>query len=377
MKEVSQKYKTPVLFIDKKKLRDNYRALREAFPDFRICYAIKSNSDPGIIEILRQEGSHFETASLGEILFLRSLGIPGEHIIYSNPVKSAESIARAIEENITEIAFDSLEELEKFLPYREKAKLIFRIAVPNEGSLWPLSGKFGAPEYLWDDIFEYMKNEGLHLYGVTFHPGSQAELLTAWDAAMRVAWRCIDEARDYYGLNPTCLNIGGGFPVYLGREIPSVHQIAEVVYDHLRYWKDHEGYEVQELICEPGRFLSGSAGYLVCKVVGVARREKNWVFLDSGVFSGLMETIDGITYPFETTSTGNKERVIFCGPSCDSVDKMFEVDLPHPKTGDKICFSGAGAYTTVYASHFNGFEPPQIVYLEEVKSPHELLELVG
>lgn len=370
-------YQTPVLFMDKKKLRENFISLKKAFPDFRICYAIKSNADRGIIEIFRELGSHFETASLGEIQYLRSLGIPGNEIIFSNPVKSQESIDHAIKENVRMIAFDSVEELEKFLPHREKVQLVFRIAVPNEGSLWPLSGKFGAPEYLWDDIFEYMKKENLPLYGVTFHPGSQAELLTAWDAAMRVAWRCIDEARDYYGLNPECLNIGGGFPVFLGREIPTIEQIAEIVYDHLRFWEEKEGYKPKELICEPGRYLSGSAGYLVTKIIGVARREKNWVFLDSGVFGGFMETIDGITYPFETTAQGNKERVIFCGPTCDSVDKMFEAEIPHPKTGDKICFTGAGAYTTVYASHFNGFEPPQVVYLEEIKSPRELFSYVS
>ncbi len=368
--------KTPVLFIDKSRVRQNYRDLKAAFPDFRICYAIKSNSHSGMIEILKAEGSHFETASLGEIKHLKSLGVAGDEIILSNPVKAPEMIAGALAEGVTVMSFDAVEELQKFLPYREKAKLVLRIAVPNEGSLWPLSGKFGSPEYLWDDIFEFMQNNSLDLYGVTFHPGSQGELAVAWDAAMRIAWRCIDEARDYYQLNPVCLNIGGGFPVDLGRPIPSIKEIADVVYEHLHYWAEHEGYKPQELICEPGRFISGSAGYLVSKVVGVARREKNWVFLDSGVFCGMMETIDGITYPLKTTGVGTKERVILCGPSCDSVDKMFETEIPTPQTGDKIWFQGAGAYTTVYASTFNGFEPPTVAYLENIDNPDELFKLV-
>jgi ornithine decarboxylase len=352
--------KTPVLFIDKSRVRQAYHDLRAAFPSFRVCYAIKSNSHRGIIEILKKEGSHFETASLGEIHYLKSLEISSGKIIFSNPVKAPDMILGSLGEGVQIMSFDAVEELEKFLPYRDSTKLLLRISVPNEGSLWPLTGKFGAPEYLWDGIFKYIKRNELNLYGITFHPGSQGEFLGAWDSAMRVAWRCIREARDVYDLDLVCLNIGGGFPIDLGRTIPSIQQIADVVHEHLDSWAHHEEFRPQDLICEPGRFISGPAGYLVSTVVGVARRERNWVFLDSGVFCGMMETIDGITYPMKFTGEGDLERVILCGPSCDSVDKMFDTDLPSPKTGDMVLFQGAGAYTTVYASNFNGFRPPGV-----------------
>lgn len=368
--------KTPALFIDKSRIRKAYRDLKRAFYDFRVCYAIKSNSDKTIIELLREEGSHFEAASLGEIHYLKSLQVFASEIIFSNPVKAPHMITGALEEGVQTMAFDSVEELEKFIPHRGKAKLLFRIAVPNEGSLWPLNGKFGCPEHLWDGVFRFMKSNDLDLHGITFHPGSQGEFLGAWDAAMRMVWRCVREARESFDLDPVCLNIGGGFPIDLGRPIPSIQHIADVVHEHLDLWAEHEGFRPQELICEPGRYISGPAGYLVSKVVGIARRERNWVFLDTGVFSGMMETIDGITYPLKSTSVGDSERVILCGPSCDSVDKMFETDLPRPKTGDLVWFQGAGAYTTVYASAFNGFQPPKVHFLEHIDDPSVLFGLM-
>jgi ornithine decarboxylase len=375
------KHETPVLFIDRSKIRQNYLDLQEALPPFRIAYAIKSNSHPEIIEILRKEGSHFETASIAEIEKLLSLGVKAEEIVLSNPVKAPAAIEKALAYGVTIQSFDSVEELEKFKPHaaastplsrRVRAQL--RIVVPNEGSMWPLSGKFGADEELWPEIFRYMKDNEIPLDGITFHPGSQCETIAGWDSALYLTWRCIEIAREY-SLNPTTINIGGGLPVPMGRKIPTVNEIGKVVLRHLKEW-ERKGFKPTDLIVEPGRFISGSAGVLASKIIGVARREKTWAFMDCGVFTGMMETIDGITYPMLFSGTGAPETAMLCGPSCDSVDKMYEAQLPKPKTGDKILFLSAGAYTSVYASEFNGFLGPKMVFLDAIKDPRELFELI-
>ena len=383
---------TPVLFMDRSRIRENYLELKKALPPFRIAYAIKSNSHPEIIEILKKEGSHFETASIAEIEKLLAMGVKAEEIVLSNPVKAQSAIHRALEHGVTIQSFDSVEELEKFKPYsapigseegglfaEKKDGLPFirpqlRIVVPNEGSMWPLSGKFGADEELWPAIFQYMKDNNMALDGITFHPGSQCETIAGWDSALYLTWRCIEIAREY-GLNPTTINIGGGLPVNLGRKIPTAAQVGKVVLRHLKEW-EKKGFKPADLIVEPGRFISGSAGYLVSKVVGVARREKTWAFLDCGVFTGMMETIDGITYPMLFSGSGEKETAMLCGPSCDSVDKMYEAQIPKPKPGDAIIFLSAGAYTSVYASEFNGFLGPRMVFLDKIGEAKELFALV-
>ncbi len=375
------KHETPALFIDRSRIRQNYHDLKKALPPFRIAYAIKSNSHPEIIEILKKEGSHFETASIAEIEKLLALGIKAEEIVLSNPVKAPNAIRRALEHGVTIQSFDSVEELEKFLPYAGASTAVahrirpqLRIVVPNEGSMWPLSGKFGADEELWPAIFQYMKENEIPLDGVTFHPGSQCETIAGWDSAMYLTWRCIEIAREY-GLNPTTINIGGGFPVDLGRKIPTPTAIGKVIMRHLKEW-EKKGFKPADLIVEPGRFISGSAGVLATRVVGVARREKTWAFLDCGVFTGMMETIDGISYPMLFSSTAEKETAMLCGPSCDSVDKMYEAQIPKAKPGDAVLFLSAGAYTSVYASDFNGFLGPKMVFVDEIKNPVELFNLI-
>ncbi|MFZ5628270.1 MAG: type III PLP-dependent enzyme [Spirochaetota bacterium] len=375
------KHETPILFIDRSKVRQNYLDLKEALPPFRIAYAIKSNSHPEIIEILKKEGSHFETASIAEIEKLLSLGVKAEEIVLSNPVKAPAAIEKALAHGVTIQSFDSVEELEKFRPHAaastplsRRVRPQLRIVVPNEGSMWPLSGKFGADEELWPVIFRYMKENEIPLDGITFHPGSQCETIAGWDSALYLTWRCIEIAREY-GLNPTTINIGGGLPVPMGRKIPAVSDIGKVVLRHLKEW-ERKGFKPADLIVEPGRFISGSAGVLASKIIGVARREKTWAFMDCGVFTGMMETIDGITYPMLFSGTGEKETAMLCGPSCDSVDKMYETQIPQPKTGDKILFLSAGAYTSVYASEFNGFLGPQMVFLDSIKDPKELFDLI-
>lgn len=385
-------HETPVLFMDRSRIRENYLELKKALPPFRIAYAIKSNSHPELIEILKKEGSHFETASIAEIEKLLALGVKAEEIVLSNPVKAPQAIRRALEHGVTIQSFDSVEELEKFKEFSapigaEEGGLFaekkdglqyirpqLRIVVPNEGSMWPLSGKFGADEELWPAIFQYMKDNNMRLDGITFHPGSQCETIAGWDSALYLTWRCIEIAREY-GLNPTTINIGGGLPVNLGRKIPTAAQVGKVVLRHLKEW-EKIGFKPSDLIVEPGRFISGSAGYLVSRVVGVARREKTWAFLDCGVFTGMMETIDGITYPMLFTGTGEKETAMLCGPSCDSVDKMYEAQIPKPKPGDGILFLSAGAYTSVYASEFNGFLGPKMVFLDQIADARELFNLV-
>ncbi|RME93284.1 MAG: type III PLP-dependent enzyme [Candidatus Hydrogenedentota bacterium] len=360
---------TPVLLMDRTRIRENYRRIKNAFPNFQIAYAIKANPHDVILQILHEENSSFETASIYEIRKLLDLGIPAEKIIYSNPVKPTSHIEEAVESGISIMSFDSLSELNKFkqvVTDWSTVKLLLRIQVPNPGSLWPLSGKFGAPFELCQNILQEMAEQKIPLAGFTFHVGSQAEALEGWREALRLT-RLLWQQAISMGLSPNTLNIGGGFPIYLGREVPSIEQIADCIFEELRAFKQ-EGIYPQHFIAEPGRYISGSAGTLLAKVIGVAEREDGfWAFLDCGVFSGMMETIDGIEYPILTNASGPVCKVTLCGPSCDSVDKMFQKEMPLPKEGDNIYFVGAGAYTTVYASQFNGYHPPQLCFVDEAE----------
>lgn len=361
---------TPILYINRQQVLDSYFELKSAIPQANIAYAIKANPHEQIISLLNNEGAHFETASINEIEQLLNLGIEPEKITFSNPVKPKQAVHSAAALGVTTQSFDSLYELEKFSGLSH-IRPVLRLQVPNEGSLWPLSDKFGCPPFHWDNIFKELIRLNLPLAGFTFHVGSQAESLNAWDAAMQLTLQAWKRAIEL-GLQPSLLNVGGGFPIYLGRETPTVQQIAARIQAGINCF-EKEGINIQELWAEPGRYISGSAGYLYARVIGKAKREKGtWIFLDCGVFGGLMETIDGISYPVSSNGSGPTEKVTLCGPSCDSVDTMFEVNLPAVEVDDIIRFQGAGAYTTVYASSFNGFKGPETRFVNSIEDLPEL-----
>ena len=120
-----------------------------------------------------------------------------------------------------------------------------------------------------------------------------------------------------------------------------------------------------ETIIEPGRGVVGDAGTLVATVIGVVHRGGvRWVFLDAGVFTGLVETLDeAIRYRIRTSADGGATGpCVLAGPTCDSADVLYEhtmVELPIALAeGDEVRLQSAGAYTSCYSSvGFNGFAP--------------------
>jgi len=103
------------------------------------------------------------------------------------------------------------------------------------------------------------------------------------------------------------------------------------------------------------------SGVRVARVIGRARRgDEEWLYLDAGVFNGLLETIGGFGYELRTERAGPTRTWTVAGPSCDSVDTMQSgVELPELEVGERVYVMNAGAYTLSYASSFNGFGPPE------------------
>jgi ornithine decarboxylase len=159
------------------------------------------------------------------------------------------------------------------------------------------------------------------------------------------------------GLKPRLLNIGGGYPVRHTKPIPSIETIGEVVNRQLASLPADV-----RVMAEPGRFLVSDAGWFVCRVVGTATRGgQRWVYLDAGMFGGIIETTEGLQYEVVTDRGGKLIPWTVAGPTCDSVDiVMREQLLPEDLQADDFVYiPNAGAYTTSYASNFNGFPLPE------------------
>ena len=356
-----QKYTRPFLIIDTTIVREKLHRFRAAMPRVRPHYAVKANPDRRVLKALVQEGAGFEIASTTELDLLLSLGVNAAEVFFSNPMRSREADAYAAAKGVRWFVVDSVDELRRMHSVDPTACLYLRVATPNIGSDWPLSGKFGAGAGDTREIIATAAKLGADLAGVTFHAGSQCRNPENWRVGIEKA-RTLFDALLKAGLKPRLLDIGGGFPVRHVKPIPSIEVIGEVVNEALKAFPE----EVR-VIAEPGRYLVSDAGYFVCRVLGTATRAgKRWMHWDAGLFGGVIETTEGLKYKIRTDRSGPDTAWNVAGPTCDSVDVVMR-DEPLPsdlQEGDFIYLRNAGAYTTAYASEFNGFPLPEVRVFE-------------
>jgi ornithine decarboxylase len=348
----------------------NFRALGNALPLARIYYAVKANPAHQVLERLVRLRSHFDAASVEEVMACLDAGARPEAISFGNTIKKVSAIRRAHAAGVTMFAFDSREELEKLALHAPGARVYCRILVGNEGSDWPLSRKFGTTVEYARELMLAAGDLGLDPYGLSFHVGSQQTTTRAYEIAIgKVAMLFTDLTEA--GINLRMMNLGGGFPARYRDEVPEIDQFGNAI---MKAMTEHFGNALPEMVVEPGRFIVGDAGVVQAEVVLVSRRDRNdpvrWVYLDIGRFGGLAET-EGesikyrITTPHDGTAMG---PVAIAGPTCDGADIMYEKSnyrLPLALTsGDRVELLSTGAYVTTYAStKFNGFAPLAEYYL--------------
>ncbi len=354
----------PCLVLDLDVVRENYQSFAKALPDSKVFYAVKANPAPEILKLLAGLGCCFDVASVSETEAVLAAGATPDRISYGNTIKKESEIAAAAGLGVTLFAVDCEAEVEKVARVALGSRVICRIHCDGSGSEWPLSRKFGCePDYAVD-ILELAHKRGLVAHGVSFHVGSQQHNIEAWDRAL-ASTAAVFRACAERGITLSMVNLGGGFPARYVRKTPKLESYGKAIFRSLR---KHFGNALPETIVEPGRGLVGTAGIIEAEVVLIAKRspedEVRWVYLDIGKFHGLAETIDeSIRYPIRTTHDRDETApCIIAGPTCDSVDVLYEKTpylLPVSLAiGDKVLIEATGAYTATYSSvGFNGYPP--------------------
>ncbi|MDZ4763365.1 MAG: type III PLP-dependent enzyme [Chloroflexota bacterium] len=359
----------PALIVDFDIIRHTYDRFAAAFPNAHIDYAMKANANPIVLRAIAQMGGGMEIASLAELKLTLEAGVPAERIICSNPIKNPIFLMRLHEQGVYAMVVDSVDEVEKVAQYAPGSRIYVRLSVDNTGSVLPLAGKFGVDAQTAIELFDQARELGLQPMGLSFHVGSQCLNPQNWVNAIQAcgeAWQMATA----HGHHLYFLDIGGGFPAghYHTTTIPTIEAIGAAVMDAVKtYIPPSDDFM---LILEPGRGLVGEAGRLVTTVVGKAQRVgKTWLYMDAGVFNGLMETYEGfppVVRPLrDCLGEGEtRENTVYtlAGPSCDSCDVVArDITLPTMKIGERLVFFDTGAYTNEYAAAFNGFPIPQFI----------------
>jgi ornithine decarboxylase len=367
------RFGSPLFLIDAERVRAQYRSLTAALPGVALYYAIKSLPHPAIVAVLKQEGACFDLATNGEVQLVRRLGVAPDRCIHTHPIKRDCDIRTALNFGVTHFVVDNEDELRKFVRYRNRARLLIRLAFRSDAVV-DLSRKFGCEPESLADLLALAAELRISVVGLSFHAGSQAANPQMHVRAIEVCADLMRRAREgdgdrrggaRCGHDLSLLDIGGGFPTdYLQGPTPMpIEEFCAPIRGALQSL----GGAVR-IIAEPGRYLSAPCAVTVASVMGRAQRDGRWwYYLDDGVYGSYSgQMYDHATYPIEAlTAHGPTYPSVLAGPTCDSIDVIREhIDLPKLEQGDLVVGRVMGAYTWASASEFNFFPRPTVLALD-------------
>lgn len=322
-----------------------------------VMYAVKCNPHPLIIDALYQAGiREFDVASEPEIVQLHKTYRDAK-AYFMHPVKSRAAIKSAYwDYDVRYFAIDHHDEREKILQETggDGVVIVVRVKTPQvEGSLYHLANKFGAEPKYAASLLQEARKDGCKA-GITFHVGSQCIEPEAYSQALDI----VGEVIQYAGIEPVCIDVGGGFPVaYPGKDVPPLEDYMSEIKKGLK--ELHLNPRVQ-IFAEPGRALVASGCSLLTQV---QLRKADLLHINDGIYGALSELLDSKTQYLARvirlgTSVGEElQEFNIAGTTCDGFDM-----LPSPlilptdiREGDWIELDQVGAYSNALATHFNGF----------------------
>ncbi|GAB2189815.1 type III PLP-dependent enzyme [Sessilibacter sp. MAH2] len=365
---------SPLLVLDCDSVRTQYEALSKALPNVTLHYALKPLPHPAVVATLRDIGASFDLATNGEVELVEGLGIDPEKCIHTHPIKRDGDIRRALEYGCYVFVVDNLNELEKFIAYRDQAEILIRLSFRNPNAYSDLSKKFGCSPTQAIDLLVKAQEFGIRVKGLSFHVGSQTLDSQKYVDAILESARVIRKAAKMGLPALSTLDIGGGFPVPYNESVPAIDDFCAPIREALDVLPD-----TVQVIAEPGRFIVAGAMTGVASVMGKALRDgKMWYYLDDGLygsFSGI--TFDHGDYPISAPfNQGQEEVCVLAGPTCDSIDVISEnISLPELNNGDFIVSRMMGAYTSATATEFNFFPKAKIHVMNEFAVAEESVKM--
>ena len=372
--EVAHRYGTPAYLYSRASIEQAYRRMDSAFGSLphTICYAMKANSNLGILRIFAALGSGFDIVSGGELFRLQRIGVPGNRVVFSGVGKSREEIHEALQARILLFNVESPAELDLLASeasrQRVRAPASIRVNPDVKAGGHPHIStglhrhKFGIDWETARSLYlEHRDSRWIEWQGLSAHIGSQILSLAPHRRALsRLGGFVRELARA--GVSLRYIDCGGGLGIrYTSEQPPEKAAWAAELARMVRPLGCH-------LLIEPGRSLVGPAGVLLMQVLYTKEsRGKNFVIADAAMNDFMRPALYDATHPITRAhrKSGALSRSDIVGPVCESGD-CFLQDWPLGvvEAGDVLVLWGAGAYGTTQASNYNSRPRPAEILVE-------------
>lgn len=362
--DIIKAHGTPAYIYSRATLERHWHAFDNAFGDHPhlICFAVKSNSNIALLNVMAKLGSGFDIVSQGELERVLAAGGDASKVVFSGVAKSHSEIARALEVGVRCFNVESIPELHRINEVAGKmgkvAPISLRVNPDVDAKTHPYistglkENKFGVSVQQAREVYRLAKSlPNVKITGMDCHIGSQlTELQPFLDATDRLI--VLMEQLKEDGIELHHLDLGGGLGVpYHGEQPPHPTEYAKALLEKLR------AYPNLEIILEPGRAISANAGILVTKVEYLKSNEdRNFAIVDTGmndmIRPALYEAYMEIT---EVDQSLNREASVYdvVGPICETSDFLGKARTLSVAEGDYIAMRSAGAYGAAMSSTYN------------------------
>lgn len=362
--EIAERFGTPLYIYSRATLERHWHAFDKAFGEHPhlICFAVKSNPNIAILQVMAQLGSGFDIVSQGELERVLAASGDAAKIVFSGVAKSETEIVRALEVGIRCFNVESTAELERINLVAGKlgkiAPISLRVNPDVDAHTHPYistglkENKFGISVDQAREVYrEASTLAHIKVTGMDCHIGSQlTELQPFLDATDRLI--VLMEQLKQDGIEIKHLDLGGGLGVpYTNEAPPHPADYAKALLDKLKQYGD------LEIILEPGRAITANAGILVTKVEYLKSNEtRHFAIVDTGMNDMIRPALyQAYMNIIETDRTLIRESKVYdvVGPICETSDFLGKQRTLAIEQGDLIALRSAGAYGASMASNYN------------------------
>ena len=364
VKQLAEEFGTPLYIYSRATLERHWHAFDSALGKHPhlICYAVKANSNIGILNVMAKLGSGFDIVSQGELERVLAAGGEASKVVFSGVAKSRAEIMRALEVGIRCFNVESVAELHHINQIAGEmgkvAPISLRVNPDVDAHTHPYistglkENKFGVSVDEAREVYKLAATlPHVKITGMDCHIGSQlTELQPFLDATDRLI-RLMEQLKED-GIKLKHLDLGGGLGVtYTDETPPHPSYYAAALLNKLK------DYEDLEIILEPGRAIAANAGILVAKVQYLKSNEsRNFAITDTGMNDMIRPALyEAYMNIIEIDRTLGREKAIYdvVGPVCETSDFLGKQRELAIAEGDYIAQRSAGAYGASMSSNYN------------------------